>query len=391
VWLSFSWRNLVDFLVLAGAFYVVLRWAARARALRIALTITALYVGSLFARRLELIITSWILQAAALVALALLVVLFQPEVRRALMGIDRQFLTWPRRTSAADQANRTVADAAFALAAQRIGALFAMVRRDPLVELVEGGIAMAAEITPGLIDAIFQTTSPLHDGAVVIQNGRIARANAVLPLTQRPDVPAQFGTRHRAAMGLAERTDAFVIAVSEERGQVTVMQGRDYRRVESAEQLALMLNQAFTHIRRPLFERISLAITAHWRLKLAALALAAMIWGVATLESGTAVRTVSVPIEFRNVPRGLDIADQSAAEIEVQLRGRTWMLDTMNMPRLVARFDLGNSKEGVSTVQVEPDILPLPPGVVIMRVTPSAIRVHLVHRHPPGSPSKASY
>ena len=263
------------------------------------------------------------------------------------MGIDRQFLTWPRRTAASDQANRTVADAAFALAAQRIGALFALVRRDPLIELVEGGVAMTAEISPGLIDAIFQKTSPLHDGAVLIQNGRIARANAVLPLTQRPDVPPRFGTRHRAAMGLAERTDAFVIAVSEERGEVTVMRGRTYLRVDSAGELVLLLNNAFVHTPRPPLKRISHGIVAHWRFKLAAVALAAMMWGVATVESGSAVRTISVPVEFRNVPRGLDIATQSATELEVQLRGRTWMLDTMNLPRLVAQFDLGNAKEGV--------------------------------------------
>lgn len=383
MWPLYNWRNLVDYLVLCAAFYIVLRWAARARALRIAVTITALYAASLVSRRFELVITSLVLQGAALITLALLVVLFQPEIRRALMGIDQKFLSWRLHGPPPRSANRTLADAAFVLAVQRIGALFVIVRQDPVGELVDGGVAMAAEISPGLIDAIFQKTSPLHDGAVLIESGRIARANAVLPLTQRPDVPPHFGTRHRAAMGLAERTDALVIVVSEERGEVTAMRGRSYLQIGSADELALMLDNAIVRVSRPAAKRLRDALVVHWRPKLAAVALASLMWVLATVESGASVRTINLPVEFRNVPRGLDIASQSATELTVQLRGRTWVLDSMNLPRLVARFDLANAKPGVQTVHVDPRILTLPPGITMMRVTPEAITLRLVRRSPP--------
>jgi uncharacterized protein (TIGR00159 family) len=367
------------------AFYIVLRWAARARALRIAVTITAFYAAALVARRFELIITSWVLQGAALISLALLVVLFQPEIRRALMGIDRKFLSWRSRGVTTQSANQTLADAAFALASQRVGALFVVVREDPVGELVDGGVAMAAEISPGLIDAIFQKSSPLHDGAVLIQSGQIARANAILPLTQRPDVPPRFGTRHRAAMGLAERTDALVIVVSEERGEVTAMRGRSYLEVGSAGELALMLDNATVRVARPVSKRLYDAIVVHWRYKIAAVALASLIWTVATVESGSSVRTINVPVEFRNVPRGLDIASQSATELTVQLRGRTWLLDSINLPRLVARFDLAKANPGMATVHVYPGMLGLPPGVTMVRVTPDAITLRLIRRAPPST------
>src|ERR1700723_3343132 len=116
----FDWRRIVDFVVLSGTLYVVLRWASRARALRIVLAITALYAGVLVSRQFDLLITAWILQGAALISVALLVIVFQPEVRRALSRLDRQFLTPPQRTGSL--LDDTLAAAAFQLAAQGLGA-----------------------------------------------------------------------------------------------------------------------------------------------------------------------------------------------------------------------------------------------------------------------------
>jgi DNA integrity scanning protein DisA with diadenylate cyclase activity len=107
-----------------------------------------------------------------------------------------------------------------------------IVHRDSIGELVEGGVSWGTDISFKLLKAIFQKESPLLDGAVIVERDRIAEANAVLPLTHWPDVPVFYGTIHRAAMGLAERTDAVVLAVSEERGQVSFMQGKAIRQIE---------------------------------------------------------------------------------------------------------------------------------------------------------------
>jgi hypothetical protein len=186
-------------------------------------------------------------------------------------------------------------------------------------------------------------------------------------------------------MGLAERTDALVIVVSEERGEVTAMRGRSYLEVGSAGELALMLDNATVRVARPVSKRLYDAIVVHWRYKIAAVALASLIWTVATVESGSSVRTINVPVEFRNVPRGLDIASQSATELTVQLRGRTWLLDSINLPRLVARFDLAKANPGMATVHVYPGMLGLPPGVTMVRVTPDAITLRLIRRAPPST------
>ena len=214
------WQSAVDFFVLAIAIYLLLRWSREARALRVALGILAVRVGALLARQLGLPITGWVLDGATIVALLSLVVVFQPELRRALMRLD-----FPHRLRHREQmpAVSAVTAAAWSLAKSRCGALIVIVRRDAIAELVTTGIAVGGRVSAELLGAVFQKGGPVHDGAAIIEGDVITQVGAVLPLTQRPDVPEQYGTRHRAGMGLAERSDAVVVVSSEERGEVTVM------------------------------------------------------------------------------------------------------------------------------------------------------------------------
>ena len=107
-----------------------------------------------------------------------------------------------------------------------MGALIVVARRNAVTELVSGGITLEPQFQSEILQAIFQKTSPVHDGAVIVRGDRIMRAATVLPLTERERVPSYYGTRHRAAMGLSERCDALVVVVSEERGEVKLMEGR---------------------------------------------------------------------------------------------------------------------------------------------------------------------
>lgn len=376
-----DWRRTVDFIVLAATLYVVLRWASRARALRIVLIITALYAGVLVARQFDLLITAWILQGAALISVALLVIVFQPEVRRALSRLDRQLLSPPR--GAVSILDNTLAASAFELARQGLGALFVVTGQEPIDELLEGGTVLGADISSPLIEALFQKSSPLHDGAVVIEGARIAQAGAVLPLTQRRDVPPQYGTRHRAAMGLAERTDVLCIVVSEERSDVTLMRGRSILHMTTAQQLSAILENSVSHPALSLPVRLRTLAVSNWRIKLAALGLAALIWSAAVFDPSSTVREIAVPLEFRNVPFGLDVASPTVTNVSVELRGRTWLMNSNEVLGLVARLNLAGSKEGARTLKVDAGTLGLPPGVELIRAVPPTIAVKLMKRNPP--------
>ncbi len=382
----FRWQSVVDFLVLTAAFYALLRWAHSTRSLRIALSVVGIHALALLARRLDLVITSWVLDFAAILAVVLLLLIFQPELRAAFMRLDSALRYWPRPPSALSKSNRAIADAAFDLAGDRLGALLAIARRDAVSELLEGGVALDAVVSSELLKAIFQKTSPLHDGAVIVSGDRAVAAGVVLPLTQRQNLASFYGTRHRAGMGLAERCDALVVVVSEERGEVSLMRGRDVRPQAGREQLLRALEELRSRDRKSATSRVGRILFANIRLKLGAVGLAGLIWSMSFLAAGTTIRSVTIPIEFNDVPAGMEIAEQSADTLEVQLRGSPWVMDSISLGRLIAQFDLRHLHSGWTTLQLAPSTLDLPPGVVVDRVTPGRIRVRIAVTKAPVAP-----
>jgi hypothetical protein len=222
----------------------------------------------------------------------------------------------------------------------------------------------------------------VHDGAVLIEANRISRCGVVLPLTQRENVPFQYGTRHRAAMGLAERCDALLVVVSEERGEVTLMYDRERVVPRDAGELAALLQRLTARPPMSRFARVRSWLFADLKYRLAATGLAAVVWAMSVLATGATVRSVSIPVEFASVPAGMEIASQSATRLEVQLRGTSWLLGSVGLSGLVARFPLKNAEAGPVTLRIGPDNLDLPPGVVVERVRPESITVRLA-RHAP--------
>ena len=307
------WQSAVDFVVLTAALYILLRWAQQARALRVALVVVGLHAAAVVARHFDLALTSWVLEGAAILTIVMLVLVFQAELRRFFMRVD-SVLNW-RRQAASNLAEtcQAISEAAFRLAAGSVGALIAIVRRNAVGELISDGIALDAEISPQILEAIFQKTSPVHDGAVIVHGDRLVKAGAVLPLTDRASVPTYYGTRHRAAMGLSERCDALVVVVSEERGEVTLMESRRLVRLDDAPKLAVMLERLCARPAATLSARVRQSLFSNASVKFAALGLAAAIWSTSVLSTGTTVRTVSVPVQFVSVPAGMDISAPTEA------------------------------------------------------------------------------
>jgi uncharacterized protein (TIGR00159 family) len=371
------WQTAVDFLLLAVAFYFLLRWARSARALRIALGVVGLHALALLARRLDLIITSWLLDFLAILAVVLLLLVFQPELRRLFMGLDSALRRLPFTRSVPLKHHREIAAACFELARRFTGALIVIVRKDAIGELLEGGVSLGADISAALLRAIFQKDSPLHDGAVIIERDRISKANAVLPLTHRLDVPFYYGTRHRAAMGLAERCDCVVLAVSEERGLVSLMQGKEIYELEQPDALVAALADPGSIERESAGTRLRRALFSNAALKLGALGLASLIWSMSFLAAGTTIRSVAVPIEFSNVPPGMQITEQSVDSMEIQLRGSPWIIDSVNLGNRIARFNLGSLGPGSHQLKLAPATLNLPPGVIVDHTNPTTIMVRL--------------
>jgi diadenylate cyclase len=377
------WQNVVDFAVLAVAIYLLLRWGKEAKAFRVSLAIVGLKAGALLARQLDLIITSLLLDAANLLAVILLLIVYQSELRHALARLD--VLSWllRRRKHTMQSDADAISTAAFSLAHAQCGALIVMTRRDSVDDLIDGGVKLGGDISPEILEAIFRKKSPVHDGATIIEGDHIARVGAILPLTRRTDIPKEYGTRHRAAMGLAERSDALVTVVSEERGEVSLMFGHNI--VEIGSPAVLSANIRELQDSTPAESKVKLrhALFGDMRLKCAALGIALIFWSISFFLVGNSVRTLTVPVEFSNVPVDMEISKLSADTVQVQVRGSAWLLDTAGLNTVVARFDLTAKKQGAQALSVQHSTLNLPPGLIVESISPPRITLTLAPAYQP--------
>ncbi len=220
--------TIVDIGITALLIYWLFSLIRGTRAVRLVIGVSVLVLVYALAVAFDLRLLTQILQAGAVVGLFALVVIFQPELRRALERIGRVgslgWLLSPAETRAAEFVATEVARAAAELSVEGHGALIVLERETGLEEVAESGVMIHADLSADLLQTIFTPRSALHDGAVIVRDDRIVAAGAVLPLAETSIHSERFGTRHRAALGITEQTDAVVIVVSEENGQISLVE-----------------------------------------------------------------------------------------------------------------------------------------------------------------------
>ncbi len=383
---SLSWlpavrfADLIDIAVVASFVYAVIHWVRESRSRFVLSGLGAIATVYLAARVLDMYLTLFLFQLGLTVALLALVVIFQEDIRR---GFERLAAgQWLRRqTAPAAASERTawldpVVKATVTLAEKRVGALMVFRGREPLERHLTGGNDLRGLVSVPLLLSIFDTSSPGHDGALVIETGLVTKFGAHLPLSDRHDALAGHGTRHAAALGLCERSDALILVVSEERGTISLAHRGELRKIDATE-LAGELAR-FVDAQKPAADSSWLAGTLrrHWGSKLAALGAAAVAWAaVQGRESTTLERTVEVPVVYRAVPQGIRLDEPEPQQATVMLRGTV---------RAFSRFDPGNLsitinaqylRAGSHKVRIGTDHLDLPDGVELVSATPDQLQI----------------
>jgi diadenylate cyclase len=240
-------RSLIDIGIVAYVFYRLLGLIRGTRAEQLLKGLVLLLVFTVIASYLELDMVNWLVEKLWILFAITVPIVFQPEIRRFLEQLGRgSFFTSSRHLSLMEEYENIiteVSESARILSRNRVGALIVLTRETGIAEYLDSGVKMDALVSSGLLINIFVPNTPLHDGAVIISGGRIDRAACFLPLTNNPALDKELGTRHRAALGISEVSDALVVIVSEETGTISVAREGQLQRYLDEDGLKELLAQ----------------------------------------------------------------------------------------------------------------------------------------------------
>ena len=372
-----DWRVLLDILVFAAFFYTIYRTLRVSGTWKIAIGLSLAAITSLVASLLELRGVEWLFTNLSQVAVIALLIIFQPEVRRFLehsTGFGRDAAINPGENLAT-----LLDEVLFDLSHRRWGALVVLAGKDPLNQWLTEGIQLDAHPSSPLLLSIFDPDSPGHDGAVVIERGRVRRFGVRLPLSSSDILPREYGTRHNAALGLAEKTDALILAVSEERGVVSVFQNSGMSELVKKGDLHDILLSLGSREQRARksgkhFNRI-------WRTGIeisASLVLAVLFWQV-VISSRTDMREVfiTVPIEYIHTPANLILSEDRLGEAKLLLEGPASQLDSLMPSQVRLKVDLAAMAAGRQLVNLTDEDVELPKKINVLEIIPANLTLEL--------------
>jgi len=370
-------QDIADILIMSFLVYQLYSWFKNTKALQVVLGLLFLGILYVITKNLGLFMTSWILQELGTVLLVLLIVVFQSEIRQALyrLSLLRKFFDRQETVLRIDLLEFSAA--IFDLAAQRIGALVVFQREELLDEYILHGVPLESLVSGQLITSIFIPVSPLHDGAVLIRDGRLALASCHLPLSVSAEVPQHLGTRHRAGIGLSERCDAAIVIVSEERGEVSLSLGGELETIGSPADLHERLTSLLLPLSREA-QRVSIKarLFSNFWPKLGVLVLVLASWLLITFRQGE-ILTFPAPIKFHNLPDSLVLTRSYPDEVDLQLKAFSNLVasPTELNGKVFVDVDLAKVKEGGNSIVIRKEDIKLPPGIVVDSIEHSQIRV----------------
>lgn len=370
--------DVVDVLLVTMLVYTVVVWLRRTQSAFVALGFFLL--GALYAaaQALDLRLTTWLFHSFFAISVVMIVVIFQEELRQlferlALWSLRRRKEDGVAHAVPSDILVETLAD----LARARVGALVVLPGRQPLDRHVRGGIPLGGVLSVPLLKSLFDPHSPGHDGAVIVRGNRIERFAVHLPLSVDFAQIAGRGTRHSAALGLAELTDACCLIVSEERGEISVAREGRLVTLRDASALTGIVAEA-QRVFEPAARRQAFwgpLLREHWVEKIASLLVVSGLWFALVPGSRPATRTFRVPVRVANLPPELELHGVEPAEIDMTLTGLRREFYFVSPRLLEVTIDAGLARDGRRTFQLVDSELRYPKELALQDVEPDAVRL----------------
>jgi len=369
--------DVIDILVVTVLLYTATAWLRQTRAAFVIRGIFILAAVYIVARYLDLQLTAWLFQGFFAIFLIIIVVIFQEELRQIFERIAVWSLATkpprPLRSDAVDILIGTLAD----LAKEKIGALVVVEGHDPIDRHIMGGIELGGKISEPLLKSVFDPHSPGHDGAVIIENDLISRFAAHLPLSNNFQQLINVGTRHSAALGLTELSDALCIAVSEERGTISFARNGRLRQVDNIQELSLLLRR-FLQEKYPSSERrtFSLALVReNWVVKLVTFSLAVGLWYVLIPGSSTVEVTYKLPVQVQNLPADYHVEEVMPSQVNATFTGPRRAFYFFDPGKLKVTVDLSATDTGRKVLRLTEQNVQHPQDLTLQQLDPQTLRV----------------
>lgn len=380
--------SLLDIFIIAALIYFLYMWLRGTRAYHILIGLGGLGIFYSIANWSGLLLTSQILQYLLGVILILIIVVFQPEIRQLLERVSPLVIFRLQSSPISRRILKEITEACFELSEKRIGGLLVFPRATGISGVVQHGVKLDSLVSQELIVSIFHPSSPIHDGAMIMEKDRVVEAATYLPLSTRDHLPPRYGTRHRAALGVSELGDTFCVVVSEESGEVSVASGGDISAVADREKLWQMLEKSLLPIEiprsRPSLQEAMEKIVAlrhgyrfnrnNLTAKLASIGLAFLLWFtlIGQQHSEIAVTTV---LEFQNIPTNIELISNSANEVNVWVRGPQGSISTLTADQVRVMVDLDDIEPGTRTMSLTDANVELPSGFEATSIDPRILTI----------------
>ena len=373
IFTNFRLQDVLDILFLTVLAYYLFLWFRGTKAFNALIGLLALGVVYTLAETWGLFMTTWVFHIFWQVLVLLIIILFQSEIRQVLERVDPLQAFGLRKRAKPGKWLQSFSEGVFSLAERRIGALLILERNDRVEQWITRGQDLQGDPTREVLMTVFEKESPLHDGAAVFRGGRMILVASYLPLSTDENLPKEWGTRHRAAMGLSEKCDALIVAVSEERGQVTLVDRKKALPADSPEQLSQLLQETIRPVspaKMTWKQKLESLLLHQWKAKGGALALVLFLWLLLAGQQNFEV-LLTVPAQVKNVPAQMEVVDPLNPNVRIRVRGLRKDAGTLTNKNVHVQVDLSAAATGrtVFTITREDIILPKE-GVSVVSIEP---------------------
>ena len=369
--------EIVDIIFVAVLLYTAIVWARQTRAAFVVRGILILGGIYIIARYLDLQMTAWVFQGFFAIFLIMIVVIFQEELRQFFERIAVWSLARKRvpalGSNTSDILVRTLSD----LAKEHVGALIVIRGNDPLERHITGGIPLDGKLSGPLLKSIFDHHSPGHDGAVLVEQDCISRFAAHLPLSKNLTQLTHVGTRHSAALGLAELTDALCIVVSEERGTISFARDGKLREVENLQQLGAVID-SFLRTKFPSAQPSNLSLQffrENWIAKAISLSLAIGFWYIFVPGSKTVQVSYRIPVSVENLPADLRVEEIEPPAVNATFSGPRRAFYLFDARKIRVAIDVSMAEMGRRTFNISEQNIRYPKELTLQELNPSTLRL----------------